>query len=153
MATAISLSSLIPPRTCCRAIEVADDVLFVTASARNSRATCLSCSSPARRVYSRYVRRVADLPSSGRPVRLRLITRRFRCDAATCQRRIFAEPFGDAVPKRARRTGRMECIVHHLGLALGGRPAASFAVRLMTSVSNGTLLRVVRRRARQWMRP
>jgi transposase len=48
---------------------------------------------------------------------------------------------------RARRTGRMEHIIHHLGLALGGRPAASFAQRLMLPVSNDTLLRVVRRRA------
>jgi hypothetical protein len=27
----------------------------------------------------------------------------------------------------ARRTARLDQIVHHLGLALGGRPAASFA--------------------------
>jgi transposase len=37
-------------------------------------------------------------------------------------------------------------IVHYLGLALGGRPAAAFANRLMIPVSNDTLLRVVRRR-------
>ena len=37
-------------------------------------------------------------------------------------------------------------LVHHLGLALGGRPAASFAKRSMLPVSNDTLLRVVRRR-------
>ena len=42
----------------------------------------------------------------------------------------------------------MECLVHHLGLALGGRPAANFAKRLMLPISNDTLLRVVRRRAR-----
>jgi transposase len=42
----------------------------------------------------------------------------------------------------------MESIVHHLGLALGGRPAASFAKRLMLPVSKDTLLRVVRRRSR-----
>lgn len=37
-------------------------------------------------------------------------------------------------------------LVHHLGLALGGRPAAGSARRLMLPVSNDTLLRVVRRR-------
>jgi transposase len=51
------------------------------------------------------------------------------------------------VPLRSRRTARLECIVHHLGLALGGRPAASFAKRLMLPVSNDTLLRIVRRRS------
>jgi hypothetical protein len=34
-------------------------------------------------------------------------------------------------------------------LALGGRPAANFAQRLMLPVSNDTLLRVVRRRSRR----
>lgn len=68
-------------------------------------------------------------------------------EVAHCRRQIFAERFGDhVVPIRARRTARLERIVHHLGLALGGRPAAGFAQRLMQPVSNDTLLRVVRRR-------
>ena len=47
-----------------------------------------------------------------------------------------------------RRTTRLDDLVHHLGLALGGRPAASFARRLMVPASNDILLRVVRRRGR-----
>ena len=35
--------------------------------------------------------------------------------------------------------------MHHLGLALEGRPAASFAQRLRLPVSNDTLLRIARR--------
>ena len=54
----------------------------------------------------------------------------------------------DAVAARsARRTSRLEAIVHHLGIALGGRPAAALARRLMLPVSKDTLLRVVRRHA------
>jgi hypothetical protein len=49
----------------------------------------------------------------------------------------------------ARRTSRLDDIVHHLGLALGGRPAAMFAKRLMLPVSNDTLFRVIRRRSRR----
>src|SRR3979409_2696564 len=52
---------------------------------------------------------------------------------------------GDTKPW-ARRTARLDYVGHHLGRALGGRPAASFAQRLMLPVSNDTLLRVVRRR-------
>jgi hypothetical protein len=71
----------------------------------------------------------------------------FVCELSLCRRRIFAERFGDGiVPVRSRRTARLEYIVHHLGLALGGRPAAALARRLMLPVSNDTLLRVVRRR-------
>jgi len=60
---------------------------------------------------------------------------------------IFCERFEDCVLARyARRTQQLDTIVHHLGLALGGRPAAVFANRLIVPVSNDTLLRVVRRR-------
>ena len=73
--------------------------------------------------------------------------RRFRCDAVMCGRRIFTERFDSGVlAPWARRTARLDYVVHHLGLALGGRPAAIFAKRLMLPVSNDTLLRLVRKR-------
>jgi transposase len=100
-----------------------------------------------KRVHSRYRRHLADLPMAGKPVRRLVRARRFHCDTVPCGRRIFAERFDDAVLMPwARRTARLDHIVHHLGLALGGRPAASFARRLVLPVSNDTMLRVVRRR-------
>lgn len=87
------------------------------------------------------------MPIAGFPVRLALIARRFYCDAVLCGRRIFAERFDPGIlAPWARRTARLDHIVYHLGLALGGRPAATFAHRLMLPVSNDTLLRAVRRR-------
>ena len=109
--------------------------------------SCPGCGTSSERVHSRYLRRLSDLPLAGRPVRLVIIARRFRCSAVLCGRRIFTERFDDGVlAPWSRRTARLDYVVHHLGLALGGRPAASFARRLMVSVSNDTLLRVVRRR-------
>ena len=108
--------------------------------------TCPECGTSSERVHSRYFRRLADLPIAGHPVRLLVRARRFYCDAVLCGRRIFTERFDDdLLAPWARRTARLDHIVHHLGLALGGRPAASFARRLMLPVSNDTLLRVVRR--------
>jgi transposase len=108
---------------------------------------CPSCGMSSERVHSRYLRRLSDLPLAGRPVQLLIIARRFRCSAVLCGRRIFTERFDDGVlAPWSRRTARLDYVVHHLGLALGGRPAASFARRLMVPVSNDTLLRVVRRR-------
>jgi len=99
------------------------------------------------RIHSRYDRRLADLPMAGRRVVLVLQARRFRCEAMRCARRIFTERFDENVLKPwARRTARLEQIVHCLALALGGRPAASFSRRLCIPVSNDTLLRALRRR-------
>ncbi|GLS39354.1 hypothetical protein GCM10010869_49510 [Mesorhizobium tianshanense] len=62
---------------------------------------------------------------------VRIVARPFHCGAVLCGRRIFAERFdGDVLAPWARRTARLDQIVHHLGLALGGRPAASFAKRV-----------------------
>jgi transposase len=61
---------------------------------------------------------------------------------------IFAEQFGDdIVAPYGRRTARLQTIVHHLGLALGGRPGQGLARRLLMPVSKDTLLRTVRARA------
>ncbi|CAO3378972.1 Mobile element protein [Azospirillum argentinense] len=75
-----------------------------------------------------------------------VLARRFHCDAVLCGRRIFTERFApEVLVPWARRTARLDHIVHHLGLALGGRPAARLARRLMLPIGNDTLLRVVRR--------
>ncbi|SEE99865.1 Transposase [Rhizobiales bacterium GAS188] len=150
MQTGFRPSSLVPIGLIVERAISDESGVVVTARAGTCAGVCPSCGGLSRRVHSRYIRQVSDLPSSGRRVQIRMITRRFRCAASTCRRRIFAERL---VPAFARRTARLDCIVHHLGLALGGRPAASFARRLMLPVSNDTLLRVVRRRARARTEP
>ena len=130
------------------AVTTEADRLLVIARPVTLEATCPECGRRSGQVHSRYERRLMDLPSHGRAVHLRIQVRRFRCSNAGCPRVIFGEPLADTVaPRAARRTSRLEGIVHHLGIALGSRPAASLARRLMLPVSRDTLLRVVRRRA------
>ncbi len=120
---------------------------LITVRSIESTSICPGCGTRSGRVHSRYHRCLADLPIGGRPVRLMVRARRFYCRAVLCGRRVFAERFDDdMLAPWARRTARLDYIVHHLGLALGGRPAASFARRLMVPVSKDTLLRVIRRR-------
>jgi hypothetical protein len=80
--------------------------------------------------------------------------RRFRCGNVECRRRIFVERLDPAVAGvHDRRTGRLDGIVRHLGMALGGRPAQATARRLLLPVSKDTLLRTVRRSCALWRRP
>ena len=130
------------------AVTTEPDRLLIVARPSAADAACPECGRRSSQVHSRYDRRLTDLPSHGRPVHLRIQVRRFRCAAVACPRRIFGEPLANSIaPRAARRTARLEGVVHHLGLALGGRPAASLARRLMLPVSRDTLLRVLRRRA------
>jgi transposase len=146
--SSLQAASLAPPGF---VVESAvDDQACVVIRVRSDRdrAECPKCNSASQRIHSRYLRGLADLPIAGRTVKLLVLVRRFRCDAAHCVRQIFAERFDPAaIVPWARRTARLDQIVHCLGLALGGRPAAAFADRLRLPVSNDTLLRLVRRRA------
>ena len=150
MRRSFRFSSLVPSELTVESVTCVEETIIVKARGQREIARCPLCKTASRRVHSRYRREASDLPCAGRKVRLSLSVRRFHCEAAHCRRRIFAERFAESVlGERSRRTARLDHIVHHLGLALGGRPAASFARRLVLPVSNDTLLRVVRRRARR----
>jgi transposase len=149
MQQALQRSSLVPSGFVVESACFEGDKIIIAVRASGSVGRCPCCGTISRRVRSRYKRRVTDLPLSGRVVQLEVIARRFRCDAVLCGRQIFTERFAEgSLAPSARRTSRLDSIVHHLGLALGGRPAADFAKRLMLPVSKDTLLRVVRRRSR-----
>ena len=105
-------------------------VLRVRSAARFSNCPC--CGQPSTRVHSYYQRRLLDLLSSGRLVQLEITVRKFRCAVSDCKRRVFAERFTvGSIKSFSRRTERLDLIVHHLGLALDGRPSSNFAKRLM----------------------
>jgi transposase len=135
-------------------IALEGDAVRVFARSVSTSGMCPLCSHRSFRVHSRYERRLADLPAHGRRVEMVVTARRFRCDNVECRRRIFAERLDPAVAGvHDRRTGRLDGIVRHLGMALGGRPAQATARRLLLPVSKDTLLRSVRRRAQRGAAP
>ena len=108
-------------------------------------ATCPLCGQASTRVHSRYHRTLADLPCSGLAVQLQLQVRKFFCDNAPCQRRIFTEPLPQLAARSARRTLRLQEALQLLGLALGGAAGARLSRELHMATSPDTLLRGVRR--------
>ena len=116
-------------------IEVSGTMVVVHARASSATSACPWCGQASRRQHSRYQRRLADLPAYGREVRIVLSVRRFRCRAPSCGTKIFAEHFDPSITRpHARRTSRLQGLVRHLGLALGGRPAQALAGRLSLPV-------------------
>ena len=143
-----SFQAMSPAGLAVKAVTTEADRLVVVVRPTALDAACTDCGQRSAQVHSRYERRLLDLPSHGHAVHLHVQVRRFRCSNAGCPRRIFGEPLDEGIaPRGATRTSRLEGIVHHLGIALGGRPAARLPRRLMLPVSRDTLLRVMRRRA------
>jgi hypothetical protein len=130
-----SFDTMTPAELIIDTVTAEADRVLVSSRAVATSAACPDCGRVSTQVHSRYHRRLLDLPSHGRVVHLRVEVRRFRCANVACSRRIFGEQLADSVaPRAARRTSRLERIVHHLGVALGGRPAATLPRRLMLPV-------------------
>jgi transposase len=125
--------------------ELVGDTVLIHTQAASGPGACPRCGEISRCVHSHYQRCLADLPAHGRQVRLVLNARRFRCRSPRCSTRIFVERFSPAIVQPyARRTRRLQDVVRHLGLALGGRPAQALSARLLLPVSKDTFLRSVR---------
>ena len=113
------LSNLIPAELKIDAVHHSSDVIVATACGQSRDCRCPECGTTSSRVHSRYPRTICDLPCTGRRIELHLTVRRFVCSAKQCRRKIFAERFGDHIVRpMARRTARLETLVHHLALAL-----------------------------------
>ena len=137
--------SLLPPGLVVDAVEVGAGTITIAAHRVQGFGHCPTCGGSSDRVHSIHRRRLLDLPSHGHVVELRVQLRRFRCVAGTCPRRTFAEALSPEVAGRSRRrTRRLDSLVRDLGVALGGRPGAALAQRLMLPVGKDTLLRAIR---------
>lgn len=118
MSTKFRPSDLVPAGFIAERITHLDDETCILLSRAGAAAACPACGRMSRTVRSRYRRQVADLPLSGKRVRLLVQTRRFACDAVLCGRQIFAERFGDVLPpyprrKHCRRVGGMDAAIDH----------------------------------------
>jgi transposase len=120
------------------------EVVEFTITSTSLPAACPVCGQKTARLHSHYGRTVADLPWSGRRVRLLLNVRKFRCSPMGCPRRIFTERLPDLVESYARKTVRLHEILELVGFALGGEAGARLVRRLGIAVSPSTLLRYVR---------
>lgn len=128
--------------------EISPDGVVVHAHGGAPTSACPTCGTASSSVHSRHTRHLLDLPAHGRRLTIRLAARRFWCRMGSCERKVFTERFGaGAVASHARRSTRLDHLLHAAALVLGGRPGERLALRLSAPTSADTLIRLLRRRA------
>lgn len=142
----MSLITLLPDLPGCSVeqVEQTEEAIVITASATTSSACCPDCYSASSQVHSTYTRFPKTIPSNGRPVRLLLRVRRFRCPNPICHRKTFAESFSRLITPRAQRTCSVQDLLRIIGEVMGGEAGARLSRRLAMTCSPATLLRLVR---------
>jgi transposase len=125
-------------------MEVTGDLVTLQVASTLRTCACPGCGSESHRVHSWYLRRLQDLPWHGLHVQIQWRTRRFFCNNAACNRKIFVERLPEVGEFRSRRTSRLMLTLRMIGLACGGEPGARLANRLGMTVSGDSLLKFVR---------
>jgi hypothetical protein len=97
-----------------------DGAVVLEARTAGREARCPACHQLTARVQSRYRRTLADLPTQGASVRVRLKVRRFRCATHGCARRIFTERLAPFAAPYARRTTRLTAAHTRVEMLTGG---------------------------------
>ncbi|WP_433259542.1 transposase family protein (plasmid) [Streptosporangium sp. CA-135522] len=119
-------------------------VVFTVGSAMRT-ATCPRCGTISTRTRGGYRRQLTDLLISGRPVRIDVGVRCFRCDDPGCSAVTFAEQIPGLTMPFARRTAGLTGRLAEIGLALAGRAGSHLAAKLGMPACRDTLIRLVRR--------
>lgn len=143
MRTAIAPHELLPEGLCLESLSIGTERVGIRVASEASRSHCPVCGLVSSRVHSRYSRTVSDLPWHGISVTLEVRARRFFCDEASCERRIFCERLPE-IAARARKTDRLEEALLAIALELGGRAGARLAEELGIVAARDALLRRIK---------
>jgi transposase len=146
MRTVIATHELLPKGLRLETLSIGTGCVRICVGPMASGSRCPLCGRGSSRVHIRYSRTVSDLPWHGISVALEVRARRFFCDGASCERRIFCERLPD-VAARARKTSRLEEALLAIVLELGGRAGARLAAELGLLVGRDALLSRAKRTA------
>ena len=141
----MELSPLLPPGFLFCHQQLTDDSLVIGMIATDAVGACPLCQTPTNRVHSFYQRTLADLPVSGKRVKLLLRLRKFFCPLADCPRKVFAQSCHSVCKPFARRLRRADQQIQTIGLQAGAKPGARLCHTIGQAVSASTVLRVIRK--------
>ena len=88
-------SELVPSGFIVENVAMEAERVVVSVRAAAGSCPCPLCGAVTRRVHSRYLRRLADLPVGGRRAELVLRARRLFCDASPWARGVFSQRRGE----------------------------------------------------------
>ncbi|MGW4116630.1 ISL3 family transposase [Actinosynnema sp. NPDC004786] len=116
----------------------------IQAATHDRAVACPTCGFVARRVHSRYERRLSDLMVGGRETVIHLRVRRLFCGNEHCVRVTFVERVAGVTTRHGRRSVGLGRVPERIALALGGRAGARLTAHVAVDVSRMTLVRLVR---------
>ncbi|MFO7891968.1 MAG: ISL3 family transposase [bacterium] len=120
------------------------EYLYIKVLACQLSSVCPVCNKTSFRTHSKYKRKLADLPVSGKQVRIELIARKYFCDNPVCSRIIFTERFSFEIIPYGRRLCRSNELLGKISLELGGNKGSTISRYMGIPISASTALRIIK---------
>lgn len=118
--------------------EVIDGTFYISARSIKEEPQCPYCGEVSSSVHSYYERTFDDLPLQGKPVVIRLITRRMHCNNPDCSHTTFAERYS-FLNGNAKQTKRLQEHIIDIALETSSVAAAEVLRRNAVKTSKSTI--------------
>ena len=100
------------------------DEVHIKVKSKKKVQECPKCGEKTRKVHSRYIRTVQDLPIGDKKVYIEIISRKMICENGNCLRKRFAESYGFVLPNGVK-TKRLEAEIVSIGMNMSSVAAAA----------------------------
>lgn len=125
------------------ACQESPDKVEVVAVSSKKTAVCPHCNCPSHKKHSRYVRRLRDLPVSGKQVTLLLQTNKWFCLQPLCHVRVFTERL-PGISSSKRNTDRLQLLLQEIAFSMSVKAAARCSKAMGVPISHDAFLYLMR---------
>src|SRR5690554_2428604 len=121
-----------------------EDLILLSAILKGKTAKCTCCGKRSKSVLSSYMRKLTDLSSSGRAVKIIFKVRKFRCRSSSCTQTIFSEQHLPLTQRYSRLTERTTHYLQRLLVEVSSCKGEYISSLFSIKQSSSTCLRIVK---------
>ena len=128
--------------------EIIGNEIHIHVKSKKKVHECPFCGEKTKKVHSRYIRKVQDLPIGDKKVYIEIESRKMVCGNKNCTRKRFAERY-EIVGTNGVKTKRLEAEIVSVGMNMGSVAAADVLNRRTVKLCGRTVRNLIKKTERE----
>ena len=125
--------------------EIVGDTINIYVKSKRKIIKCAYCGAESRKVHSRKMQKIQDLPIAGKKVNIMLERRKIFCGNAKCSHKTFTETF-EFMGVKSRKTKRLQEEILRVSLTQSAVSASKYLKRSVANVGKSTICNMLKKR-------
>ena len=127
--------------------ELIGDEIHIQVKSKKKILNCPQCGKKTKKIHSRYIRTVQDLPIGEKKVYIEITSRKMICGNGKCSGKRFAESYG-FVGANGVKTKRLESEIVRVGKNMSSQAASEVLNRSTVKISGQTVRNLIKKTER-----